>query len=58
MPFAQALQERVIVKLRFRHTAPNPQSRSVAISGHDRAASARWAEPASIWLVEGRPVLY
>jgi CubicO group peptidase (beta-lactamase class C family) len=38
MPFAQALQERVIAKLRLRHTAPNPQSRSFAIAGHDRAA--------------------
>ena len=38
MPFAQALQERVIAKLGLRHTAPNPQSRSFAIAGHDRAA--------------------
>ena len=38
MPFAQALQERIIAKLGLRHTAPNPQSRAFAISGYDRNA--------------------
>ena len=36
MPFAQALQQRVIAKLGLRHTAPNPQSPAFSAAGHKR----------------------
>lgn len=38
MPFAEALQARIIGRLGLRHTAPNPQSRAFAVSGLDRVA--------------------
>jgi CubicO group peptidase (beta-lactamase class C family) len=38
MPFAEALQERIIGRLGLRHTAPNPQSAAFAVSGLDREA--------------------
>jgi CubicO group peptidase (beta-lactamase class C family) len=37
-PFAEVLQERIIVPLGLGRTAPNPQSPSFAVSGKDRAA--------------------
>lgn len=38
MPFAEALQARIIARLGLHRTAPNPQSGAFAVSGHDRAA--------------------
>ena len=38
MPFARALQQRVIARLGLTHTAPNPQSASFSATGHNLAA--------------------
>jgi CubicO group peptidase (beta-lactamase class C family) len=38
MPFAEALQGRIIARLGLRHTAPNPQSGVFTVTGLDRAA--------------------
>jgi CubicO group peptidase (beta-lactamase class C family) len=38
MPFAEALEARIIARLGLRHTAPNPQSGAFAVTGLDRVA--------------------
>ena len=48
-PFAAAVQERIIVPLGLKHTAPTPQSAAFAVSGLDKAAYLANVAPGFTW---------
>lgn len=48
-PFAAAVQERIIVPLGLKHTAPTPQSAAFSVSGLDKAAYSANVAPGYTW---------